>query len=138
MTMAGFEMLMQCAHTMRKIMGESQGYAFVFAKGDHEKAHKQWPLALEDELKIVSFAWDETIAETGGSPFIPIWSSPFGACAAHRERAIWTFWRPDGTSEIIEETQDVSHTPRPAIFGNMATTWSQPAHAEFKNAGLKF
>ena len=87
MRMHGLETLLPCAHECRVAfadMGE-EGEP-VFAKGDHEKAYRQWPVFPGDRHLLVALVWDESLGPNGGFKAYAHRALPFGAL-----RAVWVY-----------------------------------------------
>ena len=58
----------------------------MFAKGDHEKAYRQWPVHPQDHNLVVTLVWSHDVVTTGGCRAFAHRAQPFGAL-----RAVWVY-----------------------------------------------
>lgn len=83
----GLETLLTTAHYVRKkFVGWGTAAEPVFAKGDHEKAYRQWPVHPQDHHMVVTLVWSHDVGTTGGYQVFAHRSQPFGAL-----RAVWMY-----------------------------------------------
>ena len=71
----------------------------VFAKGDHEKAYRQWAVSPEELHLLVTLVWDEDVPPSGGCRAYAHRGLPFGAT-----KAVWAY---------LDCPKSVRHTPCP-------------------------
>ncbi len=90
MRMQNLVLLRRCTEEMRAIFGDwdPEDAAPVYAKGDHEKAYRKWPVCPEEQRYLVSLVWDETVGPNGGFRAFVHRALPFGALAA-----VWQYTR---------------------------------------------
>ena len=83
--MHGLETLLTTAHYVRKkFAGWRASGEPVFAKGDHEKAYRQWPVHPQDHNLVVTLVWSHEVGTTGGCRAFAHRAQPFGALRAVR------------------------------------------------------
>ena len=87
MRMHGLETFLACAHECRVAFADqgTEGEP-VFAKGDHEKAYRQWPVFPGDRHLLLTLVWDENLGPHGGFKAYAHRALPFGAL-----RAVWVY-----------------------------------------------
>ena len=74
---------MSCAHAVRETFGNSGAPGEpVFAKGDHEKAYRQWPVRPADRALLVTLVWSDDVGPHGGYKAYAHHALPFRALRA--------------------------------------------------------
>ena len=89
MKMCGLEVLLRSAHLaaeLFRVWGDD-GQIFI-AKGDHEKAYRQWPVHPEHCRYLICLVWDDSVGESGGFKAYAHLALPFGAFGA-----VWGYTR---------------------------------------------
>ena len=72
MRMLGLGTLLASAREVREVFSEWEDDGLpVFAKGDHEKAYRQWPVHKDDYNLVVILMWNDKIGSHGGFGQIP-------------------------------------------------------------------
>ncbi len=86
----GLDTLIQAAHVVQQVFADwpEQDRQPVFAKGDHEKAYRNWPVHPDEQIYLVSLVWDEAVGPHGGFRAYVHKALPFGALAA-----VWQYTR---------------------------------------------
>ena len=80
MHMHGPGTLLASAREVREVFSDWQQDGLpIFAKGDHEKAYRQWPVHEEDYNLVVALVWNDKVGAHGGFQVYAHSALPFGA-----------------------------------------------------------
>ena len=83
MHMHGLGTLLASAHEVREVFSEWEEDGLpVFAKGDHEKAYRQWPVHEDDYNLVVTLVWNDNVGPHGGFEVYAHRALPFGALSS--------------------------------------------------------
>ncbi len=99
MRMQNLATLLSCARRVREIFADwgEEDSVPVFAKGDHEKAYRNWPVAEDEQRYLVTLVWDDSVGPNGGFQAFVHRALPFGALAA-----VWQYTRiSQGVCQIL-------------------------------------
>ena len=75
--------LLASAHEVRELLSEWEEDGLpMFAKGDHEKAYRQWPIHADDYNLVVTLVWNDKVGPHRGFEVYAHRALPFGALSS--------------------------------------------------------